>query len=122
MRMFVGGIILTMISFGSMGLCENVSPPEREMALSEIDVRIKDVKRQIQIYQNRAFFTDREAQRLLTLDYFAYRHYLLERDRDLNTVDALKQELAVLEKQRAAMAENRKDENSSSLLHLNYRI
>jgi hypothetical protein len=71
---------------------------------SDIDARIDDVKEQIAIYQNRAFYTDREAQRLMTRDFFAYRRYLIERDRDLGTVRALQRKLAELEAEKASQA------------------
>ena len=91
----------TIVFFGHQLYGDGLSQAAREFDSSQIDAQIKDVKEQIEIYQNRAFYTDREAQRLMTRDFFAYRQYLLERDRDLATVESLKKELNALERQRA---------------------
>ena len=88
---------------GDALLASCYDPVEFQLVSSKnIDARIKCVKEQIAIYQHRAFYTDREAQRLMTRDFFAYRRYLVERDKDLETVRALQRELAELEAEKAS--------------------
>lgn len=78
------------------------------VSTDDTDARIKYVKEQIAIYQQRAFYTDREAQRLMSRDFFAYRRYLIERDKDLETVRALQRELAELEAEKASQEQRQK--------------
>ena len=105
--------LIAFIIVSAYALSDGASSSKTSSSLFDVNVRIKDVKEQIQIYQNRAFYADREAQRLLSLDYYAYRRYLMERDRDLETVEALKQELAVLEQERSSLERGQKDNRSN---------
>ena len=108
MRMLITAILLAAASPCMTLFCDEVPPAVREMSLSELDVHIKNVQEQIKIYRRRAIYADREAQRLMTRDFLAYRRYLLERDRDLETVAALQEELAILEQQKARRSEEKK--------------
>ncbi len=70
-----------------------------------IDARIKEVREEIAIYQRRALFADRRAQRLLPHDFLGHRQALVRRERYRQTVDSLQKELAALEQQRATLGD-----------------
>ena len=52
-----------------------------------------ELREQIQVYKNRAKYADRQAQRLMTLDYTSYRFYIQMREKNLGMVTALEKEL-----------------------------
>lgn len=108
MRMVLTPLFLMTILCGNMTLCEEEAPQVSHMSIADIDARMKAIKEDIQVYQNRAFYADKEAQQLTTHDFFGYRQALNERDQNQQIVIALKKELANLEQQRGTMVENEK--------------
>jgi hypothetical protein len=105
MRNLLIAFFLALVSCSSSAVCDTKAPSVSQMSLADIDVRIKEVKVNIRIYQNRAVYADRQAQQLSTHDFFGYRQSLDERDQNLEAVKALQKELAILEQQRTTIVE-----------------
>jgi hypothetical protein len=71
------------------------------MTDDELNAEIADVKEQIEIYEGRSLFFDREADRIMTRDWPQYRMYISQKERCDILVQKFKQELDILEKEQA---------------------
>ena len=59
----------------------------------------EEIRELIKIYENRAKAADRQACRILSLDYSSYRFYVSIRENNQAMADALKEKLAKIEDQ-----------------------
>jgi hypothetical protein len=87
-------VCLFLTIFCALTFCD-----ETTLSQEERDLRIKQLQEEIQIHTERALYADREAQRLMPLDFLSYRRYLIMRDKNMEEVTALREELVLLQKQ-----------------------
>jgi len=63
----------------------------------EESLSVEALKEQIQAYESRAKEAERNADRLITIDYTSYRFYINRRDRAQSIADDLKKKLAEID-------------------------
>ena len=96
MRGVIAAFVVAMVSCVSYGACATEPFPGGPLSLDEIDARIREVREEIMIYQNRATYADRQAQQLMSHDFFGYRRALEERELNRQIVDSLNKKLEAL--------------------------